>query len=40
MSTLNPLNQYSFVIVTVFGLLTLIFMRSATEHHSADEEHH
>lgn len=23
MSTLNPLNQYSFVIVTVFGLLTL-----------------
>lgn len=24
----------------VFGLLTLIFMSSATEHHSAEEEHH
>jgi len=24
----------------VFGLLTLIFMSSATEHHGADEEHH
>ena len=24
----------------VFGLLTLIFMSSATEHHGGDEEHH